>query len=153
MPSDSEILADIDAAFLSVERPEHFTNYSHCQDCAEHDELLRSRDRETLKIEDVGNICWQPISFCLPEGIAYFFPSLARFALSEPTHEYGWYGDTLSIHLSSEGESNEFLAYCNTEQRRAVAALIEHLNIARASLECRLTDDEEMKEIHRLWSI
>jgi len=151
MTTDAEILSLIDAAFLSVEKPEHFTNFTHCDECAEHDELLRSRERESLQIEDVGNIGWQPISFSSPQGVAYFLPALARLALSEPTYNYGWYGDTLEIHLSAKGEENSLLAYCNPEQRQAVAALLGHLNTSRASLDERMTSEQEMRTTQALW--
>jgi len=74
--TDEQVLSEIDAAFYSVEKPEHFMDYTHCEECAEHDQLLRERDRETLRIEDVGNICWQPISFSSVQGIAYYMPAL-----------------------------------------------------------------------------
>jgi hypothetical protein len=85
-----EIIADIDAAFGGAVKPAHFTNYDHCEECAEHDQLLRQRDRATLKIEDVGNPCWTPIPFSSPEGGAYYMPTLVRLALSPPTDGYGW---------------------------------------------------------------
>lgn len=148
MFTDAEILIKIDAAFGDVKKPEHFTNYTHCEECAGHDELLRARDKETLRIEDVGNICWQPISVCTAEGFAYFLPALARMALSEPTYEYGWYGDTLEILLSS---SEKFLAYCNRAQRLAVADFLDHLNVSRASLKDRGTDDARMSATAATW--
>lgn len=77
MKNDAAILAVIDAEFGAVPRPEHFTDFTHCCECAEHDEALRSRDRASLRIEDVGNPGWDPLCFCSAEGIAYFFPALA----------------------------------------------------------------------------
>ena len=54
-------------AFLAEPLPDHFTDYTHCCECAEHDELLRARDRETLALEDVGNAGWDPICFVTAE--------------------------------------------------------------------------------------
>lgn len=68
MNTDGDILTGIDAAFCGIGRPEHFTNFTHCEECAEHDELLRMRDRETLCLEDVGNPGWDPICFCSSSG-------------------------------------------------------------------------------------
>src|SRR5262245_43226978 len=99
MPTDAQILTAIDAAFGAWPRPQHFTDYRHCCECAEHDELLRSRDRSTLLQADVGNAGWDPICFCSAEGIAYYFPALARFALAEPVPELDWYGWQLIFHL------------------------------------------------------
>jgi hypothetical protein len=47
---DERILQIVRDAFASVPRPEHFTNYRHCDECYEHDELLRQRDRDSLTI-------------------------------------------------------------------------------------------------------
>jgi hypothetical protein len=61
MKTDADILAEIDAAFAAVEQPEHFT--------------------------DPG---WDPIAFASPQGMAYYFPALARIALSQPLYGYEW---------------------------------------------------------------
>jgi hypothetical protein len=149
--TDAQITALIDGAFGGSAKPEHFTNFSHCVECLKHDELLRARDVTTLRIEDVGNICWQPISFTSPEGLAYYFPALARLALAEPTYGYGWYGDTLHIHLSSSGPDDAFLKFCSPKQRQAVAALLQHLDITRAHLDERSTTHEEFESAWQRW--
>ena len=149
--TDADILALVDAAFMGVAKPAQFHDPARGEQSAEHDRTLRLRDRATLDIEDVGNICRQPISGCVPQGIAYYFPALARLALAPPTHQHGWYGDTLEIHLSTKGPANPFFAYCNAQQRQAVAALLGHLNVTRANLRMRMTDDEQMRSTQALW--
>ena len=62
-PSDKTVLTKIIDAFASVAKPEHFTDYNHCEECAEHDELLRSRNRFSLQFADVGNPGWDPLCF------------------------------------------------------------------------------------------
>ena len=78
MINDDEILSVVTQAFGECHRPEHFTNYTHCCECAEHDDLLRSRDRVTLSIADVGNAGWDPICFVTNEGFQYYLPALVR---------------------------------------------------------------------------
>jgi hypothetical protein len=56
--TDAQDLLELSDAFASCARPQHFTNFRHCCECAEHDELLRWRDRDTLRVEDVGNPVW-----------------------------------------------------------------------------------------------
>jgi len=152
MPTDTDILALIDAAFGSAEKPEHFCDPTHCEECAEHDELLCTRDRATLRVEDVGNPGWDPICFSSPQGIAYYMPSLARLALDPPTHGFGWYGDQLLFHLYSGAEYNSFLTHCSPTQRVAVAALLSHFVESRTSLAERMTDVEELLRAHTIWS-
>src|SRR5262245_47791535 len=65
---DAAVLEMVRAAFARCERPEHFTNYTHCEECAEHDDLLLSRDPDTLRIEDVGNPGWDPLCYVDANG-------------------------------------------------------------------------------------
>jgi hypothetical protein len=76
--TEAELLGLVDRAFRSSPRPAHFTNFDHCGECAEHDELLRSRDRDTLTLDDVGNAGWDPLSFTSSAGVAYYMPALVR---------------------------------------------------------------------------
>jgi hypothetical protein len=128
MSTDADIASEIDQAFGECPKPEHFGNHTHCGECAEHDQLLRDRTRETLTIEDVGSIGWDPICYSDSAGIAYYFPTLARLAISSRTYEYGWYGDHLLMHLTRDGSDNSFLRFCSVEQRRAVGHLLRHLH-------------------------
>jgi len=132
--TDQEVLNQIAQAFGPCHRPEHFTNYRHCCECFEHDELLRSRDRETLRAEDVGSEAWDPICFVSPEGFAYLLPALARMALSEPAPTWGWYGGQLVFHLCYDGPINVRWQHCTGGQRRAVATLLKHILETRAEL-------------------
>lgn len=152
MSTDAAILAEIDSAFGSVERPEHFTNFAHCEECAEHDELLRMRDRESLCLEDVGNPGWDPICFCSPTGIAYYFPALARLALAERISEQcDWYGNQLLFHLYSGFTDNAFFHYCNVAQRQAVARFVAHTIETRAPLIDRYSAADDFLRCHELW--
>ena len=85
--ADAAVVDGLTKVFASVERPEHFTNFEHCEECAEHDEVLRSRDLSTLSREDAGNVGWDPITFTSPQGFAYYFPALARLALEDPAQD------------------------------------------------------------------
>jgi hypothetical protein len=152
MTADSDILAEIDAAFGSVGRPEHFTEYTHCCECAEHDELLRSRNRETLSIEDVGNPGWDPLCFSSPDGMAFYFPTLARFALAEPQPGYGWYADQLLFHLYAGFTYNRFFGYCSPTQRQAITHFLAHLIETRPGLIDEGFSTDDFLRCHELWS-
>ena len=152
MPSDADILQRVQQAFAVCRRPEHFTDFTHCEECAEYDEVLRSRDIYTLRIEDVGNPGWDPICFVSAEGFAYFLPALARLALGEPDYVRGWYGGQLLFHLCSDGRRNERLLACTPEQRRAVVEFLQHLAETRASLvDSELRTDDLFQAVD-IWS-
>lgn len=152
MVIQSAAISAIDQAFGSLPKPAHFTNFAHCEECAEHDELLRNRTRETLAIQDVGNPGWDPICFSSPEGIAFYMPSLARLALAEPTYGYGWYGDQLLFHLYSGAADNTLFKYCNAEQRAAIAMLIHVMIMSHvADIESTSSEDEFLRA-YEIWS-
>jgi hypothetical protein len=131
---DAEVIASLDAAFGNCARPEHFTDYQHCCECAEHDELLRSRDRRSLQLHDVGNPGWDPLCFTSAEGLLYFIPRLGRLALSLPEPGFDWYAPQLHFHLTYEGPENRILRAATRTQRAAVVTLLRHIVQTRRTL-------------------
>ena len=152
MPNDAEVLEQIRAAFVRYERPQHFTNYTHCPECAEHDELLLSRDIDTLRVEDVGTPGWDPFCFVAPEGFGFFFPALARLALDEPSPTHGWYLGQLLFHLTYEGNSNRQLLTFAPDQRRAVVVLLRYIVERRQHLLDEWLYRDELAHALDLWS-
>lgn len=142
---------DVDTAFGAVEKPEHFCNFLHCEECEDHDLLLRKRDRTSITVEDVGNPCWDPIDFISPQGMAYYMPALARLALRKPTPEHGWYGERLIFHLTYGGASNAFLNFCDPMQRNAIVALLTEMLSFGRNLQERLSDPEEVAQAIDSW--
>lgn len=152
MQTDADVLAQVEAAFGSVAKPLHFTNFEHCEECAEHDATLRNHDKESLGLELLDNPGWDPLCFCSPEGKAYYFSLLAKYSLAPPRYPSDWYGEQLLFHLESGGRENLFLQYCSIEQRRAVAALLSHwiqTQAHRFAVESTLV---ELQRAHELWS-
>jgi hypothetical protein len=148
---DDAVLTNIDAAFGAVERPAQFHPDLSDPEASEHEELLRSRDRETLSLADVGNAGWDPIFDALPHGIAYFFPRLARLALATPPNPWDWYAPQLLFHLSYKSRENAFYKYCNPPQRAAVADLLAHVIETRADLLREREASDEFMECLALW--
>jgi hypothetical protein len=149
--TDDDVLEAVHAAFGSIERPEHFTDYEHCCECAEHDALLLARDRETLTIEDVGSQGWNPITMATPEGFAYYLPALARLALQPLPAGRDWYGYIILFELRRDGPRNDRWRFCSPDQRASVALLLEHLYETRgqeiASYDC----ENELLEALEIW--
>jgi hypothetical protein len=143
--ADQAVLRCIDEAFEGIPKPEHFTDRTHCSECKEHDDTLRNRTLRTLRREDLGSAGWDPLNFSSEKGIAYLFPALARFALlPDVWRERGWYGSQLIFHLSCDGGSNRFLAWCSNKQRDAVFALLSHLAATRPPAVERYADEEAL---------
>lgn len=151
--NDSEALKKISDAFGTTPRPEHFTNYRHDPECAEHDELLRSRNLETLSLADVGNPGWNPICFVTEEGFKYWMPALARLALEPETEQDDWYLPQLLFHLNNRGRSNYHLAAASPQQRNAVMQFLVHIEDTRpAALLDKYAVKEELKLTIDLWA-
>lgn len=150
--SDEALLRDVAKAFSGIEKPEHFTNFTHCVECREHDDTLRARTIATLQRKDLGSAGWDPICFCSAEGIAYFFPALVRFALLPSIwRDNHWYGDQLLWHLSYAGPANEFLLWCSPTQRNAVYAFLQHMANTRCEALSSYGTDKELQDALSVW--
>jgi len=152
MTSDAAVIEFVRGAFSDCPKPEHFTNYDHCEECQEHDDVLRSREVDSLAIKDVGNGCWDPLCFTSAEGLAYFFPALARLVLAEPTERFGWYGPQFLFHLRYHGQRNRFLMYSTAEQKMAVVALLKHIGATRQDQLANWVQVDELQAAIGLWS-
>jgi hypothetical protein len=158
MRSDAEILRRINEVFSACPRPEHFTNYTHCEECLDHDEVLRSRDLETLGMADVGSGGWDPICYISAEGYAYYFPAFARLVLDSPDPHWGWYGPQFIRHLIYDPnsivdvESNGRFSHFTVDQRMAVAEILEHLMETRAELVDACMCADNLLYAHEIWS-
>ena len=152
MTTDVDILALVDAAFGEGLKPEHFTNFEHCEECAEHDQTLREHDRVTIGLEQLGNAGWDPLCFCSSEGMAYYFPALARLSLAKTTDPWDWYGEQLLFHLISSSNRNNLCNFCSPTQRSAIATLISHWIETRPSEYLLESTVDELLQAHSFWS-
>lgn len=150
--SDATVIALVEAAYADVARPEHFTNHLHCDECAEHDHTLLGGERGSLSLEHVGKPEWDPLSFCTPQGKAYYMPDLIRLALAGSAAHAPPYWRQLLTHLAGDGPRNALIAYCTPHQRQAVAAFLEHL-INTRPCEVELHDStDELLRVHGYWT-
>ena len=120
MPTRDEILSAIAEAFETAPRPDHFTDYTHCAECAEHDNTLRSHTPATIGLEQLGNPGCDPVCFInSPAGFKYYMPALARLALDPSDSSYLL---QFIFHLNEER-----IASFDERERRAVLSLFEYL--------------------------
>ena len=124
-----EILQEATLLFENVPRPEHFTDHTHCCECAEHDETLRRESIETLSYENLRP-GWDPLCFISPEGFQYYFPALVRLTLEGTGENY--FIDQLVFHLELDGKRNSRYLQFTPEQRNFVVRLLNYLVETRA---------------------
>ncbi len=68
--------------FSAFARPARFhEHFASDPEAADHESLLQARNRQTLALDDVAGIGYNPISGISPEGMAYFMPRLVELAL------------------------------------------------------------------------
>jgi hypothetical protein len=126
--------------FNSRERPKHFIDRDHCDECAEHDATLCSKNNDTLSFGDVGNISYSPISFITVEGFLYYLPGLARLARDTGDN---YFLMTFLIYLDDWERRN---AMTEPEKRALASYLSDLKQYAFTSIEYNL-DHEDMDEL------
>jgi hypothetical protein len=150
---DEKILGIIEKAFEGIKKPDHFTDYTHCDECYEHDQTLKNSSKETATRKDFGNAGWDPMTFSTGEGLLYYFPVLARFALLPNVwRDNDWYGDQLLSHLTWDGKSNKLLSVCNSKQQEAVFLYLKHLEVTRSQEITNYMASSELKQALLIWS-
>lgn len=142
------LIEEANQLFGNEIRPEHFTNYKHCIECAEHDETLRATNPELLTLDEVRP-GWNPLCFITPEGFRYYFPALIRLAINGTGSTY--YIDQLIFHLELDGKNNvRFLAFSH-DQREFVVRVLDYLLEAHAEeIEENLDTDQLFRTIE-IW--
>lgn len=92
--------AAIDSAFATAARPEHFTQYEHCCECADEDAFFQGHTPETLAEllypETIG------LAFLTKDAFDYFLPALVR--MMPRSFPYYSVGDVL-FHVENRLDS------------------------------------------------
>lgn len=76
-------------AFENFKRPDHFTDYTHCGECCEHDEVMRSKPLSEIGAEEFGSEGWSPIPFLTDEAYGYVLPRLIEHTLTNGENSCG----------------------------------------------------------------
>jgi hypothetical protein len=138
---------------FNVPKPEHFTNYRHCCECAEHDETLLAQDVNSIGIEQLGNPGWDPLCFASPDGFLYYVPALIRITLDTMAKPHERYLDQLLFHLMRDGKDHDLVRACSREQRAFVAEFLAYLidQYGAEIDECTYSDD--ILKAYEIWSV
>ena len=139
---------------FDVAKPEHFGNYQHCCECAEHDQTLSEFDRNSIGLEQLGNPGWDPLCFSQPEGLVYYLPALIRITLDTISTPRERYLDQFLFHLIKDGPGNTFVEACSHEQKQFVADFLAYLIEYHTDElgEDTMTSQDVLKA-HEIWSV
>lgn len=144
-----EIIAEAMAVFAAVERPAHFTNYEHCSECREHDDVLLAHDPQTITRDALGSMGWDPITFSTDAGFRYYLPGLIRILLTETG--YDSYCEQFFWHAIGGGDYDRSKA-CTPQEKAVVARALRFLLENRAAeMDAECLSDELLMALEK-WS-
>jgi len=136
--------------FASSAAPENYTDRNHCEECAEHDETLRTFTPETIGIDQLGNPGWDPICFVLPDAFKYYFPALVR--LAPEAEGLNSYLEQFLFHVTYQGENSRYFKYFSKAEREAALDVLRYI---RSSMKRPVKEwglESELDEAIELWS-
>jgi len=137
---------------FNVPKPEHFTDFRHCCECSEHDQVLATSDVDSIGLAELGNPGWDPICFCTSEGFLYYMPALIRLTLD--TINGDQYLDQFLFHLIGDGRDNRRVIACSSEQREFVARFLEYLIENHTErIEEALCYSDDVLKAHDIWKV
>ncbi len=134
---------------FEMQKPEHFTDYLHCEECADHDETLRNTDVDNIGLKELGNEAWDPLCFCTNDGKKYYMPALIRLSLDSVNDEF--YFDQFLFHLEGNGENNRLLLSCSEEQKTFITSFLKYMieNYSK-EIDDNLCTDDAIR-VYELW--
>ncbi len=139
---------------FSVPKPEHFTNYWHCCECAEHDETLLTFDVDSIGLKQLGNPGWDPLCFSSPEGLMYYMPAIVRLTVDTIDNAQETYFDQMLFHLIKDGPGNSLVSACNEKQRTFIAGFLEYLITKHAEqIAAGVFASDDILKAHEIWSV
>ena len=138
---------------FNVPKPIHFVNYSHCCECAEHEETLSGSDVDSIGLQQLGNPGWDPLCFCSPEGLLYYMPALIRLTLDTIESPNESYLDQMLFHLIYDGVGNRLVTASTGEQQAFVAEFLEYLVENHGDqIQLGLRTSDDVLRAHEIWS-
>ena len=150
MDSTQELVREATEVFGKVPRPEHFTDYRHCCECAEHDEVLQKYMPETITREALGHAGWDPITFTTDAGFRYYLPALIRMALTKKGDDY--YIDQFLSQVIRDGPRNSRWVACTAEERAVVLKALHTILEERTEEVDNWLDADSLMQAIGIWS-
>jgi len=138
------------ATLFNADKPRHFTNFNHCDECAEHDATLTNTDVKRITLDELGHPGWDPICFCNDDGKRYYTPAFIRLSLASLEDDF--YFEQFLFHLNADGAQNSYYQSCSLTQRQFLADFIEFMiNTHSKQIENYLCTDDALSA-YQIWS-
>jgi hypothetical protein len=148
----SKIISSLYSAFALRIRPDHFTKFDHCPECAEHDESLRDLELNEIGPTQVGHRGYGPISFLTAEALAYCMPRFLEMVLMDEKNNQGddFIGD-LILHLVPTENFDRFSGYTSKELT-AVLDTLDYIYESMQGVVKRNSIERELEDAILYWS-
>jgi hypothetical protein len=98
---------------FQMPKPKHFTNYYHCCECAEHDDMLLAYDVASIDVQQLGNPGWDPLCFASVTGLLYYLPALVWLTLDTIHKPQERYLDQMLFYLMRDGKDHDLVRACS----------------------------------------
>ena len=142
---------EVEAKHLFLtKKPKHFTDFTHCEECAEHDETLRHATIDSIGLAELGSPGWDPICFSNGDGKKYYTPAFIRLSLHTIDREF-YFGQYL-FHLSYDNRQSNYFLSCSKEQRHFLATFIQHMIQSYPSQIENNSCAEDAFRAHQIWT-
>ena len=145
-----KLISKATEVFGKVLRPEHFTDHTHCCECAEHDEVLRKFTPDTITREALGHAGWDPITSATDTGFRYYLPALIRMALTTTGDDY--YIDQFLSQVIRDGPRNSRWLACNADERAVVLKALHTVLEERTEEVDNWLDADRLMQAIGIWS-
>lgn len=143
-------VSELTSPFSDLERPEHFTDHTHCPECAEHDATLNAHTPQTISLKELGNPGWDPICFTTDQAFQYYFPAMARLAIEGSGDSY--YVNQFLFHVVGDGRESCRWRACSPDKRAAVVNVLEALLELKAEEIEQNGDADQLLKAIEIWS-
>lgn len=150
MDSVKALINEAARVFSDVPRPDHFTDYTHCCECFEHDQTLAAFTPETITREALGHAGWDPMTFATDTAFRYYLPALIRMALTKQGDDY--YIDQFLSQVIRDGPRNSRWVACTREERTVVLKSLHALLEERTEEVDNWLDADRLMQAIDIWS-
>jgi hypothetical protein len=135
---------------FNTPKPEHFTNFTHCEECLEHDQVLLGSSVDSIDFEELGYPGWDPICHVDTEGFIYYFPAFVRLCISS-NNDLSYISQFL-FHINYDGKNNKYTLAFSKEQREFTLKFLEHLMETKLDVISLYGDEDMLLSAIEIWS-
>ena len=138
--------------FSSFNRPEYFTDISHCPECADHNNTMKKYNLDELGVNEIGNLCLSPLSFLTEEAFGYVMPRLIELATKESVNKEDSFLFNYLVTLTPSEPDSRFEKF-NEDQNLAIKYSLQFIKKELYSVAVRECFEEDLKAAIRAWGV